>query len=286
MIRHSLSEGWLLLRSRGLVSVTLALALAVPVGLSGLTIILSRWLEPMVAAAGGERTVAILLHPHMDAAQRERWISDQAERNPEWTVRAVPRDELEERLVQWFPYLTDLLEGDGGSLLPQLVEVSTEDTSQLEALRTSPAVIAVGPRSSLHKTLDRAAGRLGLALAGISLVLLAAAAVLAAIWVHLELFRHSDEITIMRLIGAEESAVRGPFILAVTAPGVLAAVLAISATLFLTSVLSRPLVTIGLPPLSAELWVLALEAVVACLIPVAAAFFTLRRHTMAELQKP
>jgi len=285
MIRHSIAEGWLLLRSRAIVSATLALALAVPVSLAGLTILLSRWLEPMVEVAGGDRTVAILLHPHMDRAQRDRWIADQTEHHPGWTVRAVPPDELQERLVRWFPYLTDLLERDGGGLLPQLVEVSTSDTSELEVLRSSPAVIAIGPRSSLHQTLDRAADRLGLVLAAISLVLLGAAAVLAAIWVHLELFRHADEIAIMRLIGAEEQAVRGPFVLAVTAPGVLAAALAIAATLFLASLISRPLTAFGLPMLRVEIWVLGLEALAACLIPIAAAVFTLRRHTASDLRK-
>ena len=35
MIRHTLAEGWLLLRHRGLVSLFLALALAIPIGLAG-----------------------------------------------------------------------------------------------------------------------------------------------------------------------------------------------------------------------------------------------------------
>ena len=63
MIRHALSEGWLLLRQRSLVSSVLALALAVPLSIAGISFAVSRWLQPLVEASRQQTTVAVLLHP-------------------------------------------------------------------------------------------------------------------------------------------------------------------------------------------------------------------------------
>ena len=51
MIRHALAEGWLLLRHRGGVSAILALALAIPICLAGLTWSMMRWMGPLVDLA-------------------------------------------------------------------------------------------------------------------------------------------------------------------------------------------------------------------------------------------
>ena len=48
MIWHALGEGWLLLRERGVVSLILAMALAVPVCLAGVTWAMMGWLQPVV----------------------------------------------------------------------------------------------------------------------------------------------------------------------------------------------------------------------------------------------
>ena len=223
MIRHALAEGWLLLRQRSAVSVILALALAVPICLAGVTLAVSRWIQPMVELTRDDNVVAVLLHPHMDEGQRRQWIEEQEQAHGEWQIETVPPAELAQRLTHWFPYLSDLLEGEAGDLLPPLVEVTADDPDSVNVLLDSPAVIAVGPRSSLHRLLRETSRQMGWLLGLISAVLLASAGLLAAVWVHLELYRHADEITIMRLIGATESAVRGPFLVAVVAPGLLAA---------------------------------------------------------------
>lgn len=284
MIRHALAEGWLLISQRKGVSVILALALAVPICLAGVALSVNRWIAPMVELSRAEPAVAVLLHPQLTEDQRQQWLEAQSRAHQGWRIEAVPPHELTQRLTHWFPYLTDLLEGEGGAILPPMVEVTSDDPEGVAALLDDPSVIAVGPRSSLHGLLRKTSRQLGWLLGFGSAVLLASAGLLAAVWVHLELFRHGDEITIMRLIGATESAVRGPFLVAVVAPGVLAALLSVTGTVLAVEALSRVVVGLGLPPLPVAPATLILEAAAACLLPLAAAAITLHRHAATDFE--
>ncbi len=278
MMRHALAEGWLLLRHRGGVSAILALALAIPICLAGLTWSVMRWIEPLVELAREANVVAVLLHPHMDDAQRSRWIEDQRREHTEWRIEVVPPERLADRLSHWFPYLKDLLDEGGPSMLPPLVEITTEDPDGVSVLERSPAVIAVGPRSSIGRILSRIARGLGWVLGCLSAVLLLSAALLAAVWVHLELYRHADEITIMRLVGAAESAVRGPFLVATMVPGLLAGGLAVVGTVVVAAQLSRLTAALGLPYVAVEPAVSVLQVAMGVLLPLGASMITLGRH--------
>jgi cell division protein FtsX len=284
VIWHALAEGWLLLRQRGVVSLILSLALAVPVCLAGVTWSMMGWLQPVVGLADQANVVAVLLHPHMDEDQRTGWLQGQRDANPGWEVNEVPPEELAARLTHWFPYLKDLLDEDGVVMLPPLVEISTSDPESVSVLTRSPAVIAVGPRVPVRRILGAAAGGLALVLGGASVVLLLSAALLAAVWVHLELYRHADEITVMRLGGATEAALQGPFLVATAAPGLVAAVLAILGTLTVTDWLSRLTGALALPPVTVSPLILAAQAAVGILLPLAAATITLARHAVVELE--
>jgi cell division transport system permease protein len=284
VIRHALAEGWLLLRQRGLVSLVLALALAIPVGLAGITWSVMRWLEPVVGLAEQANVVAVLLHPHMDDDQRARWMADQRRDHPGWRLELVAQEELAARLTHWFPYLGDLLEGEGASMLPPLVEITTESPESVAVLGRSPAVIAVGPTVPVRRVVGAAAAGLAMVLAATSAVLLLSAALLAAVWVHLELYRQGDEITVMRLVGATEAALQGPFLVATAAPGVVAGALAVVASVAVTGALSRFTAALGLPAVTVSPVILAAEFVVASLLPLVAAAITLARHAVVDLE--
>ena len=284
MIRHALAEGWLLLRNRWIVSGALATAVAIPIGIAGVTWSVMRWLEPVVGLAGQATVVPVLLHPHMDPSQRDRWLEDQRVRHPEWLIVEVSQELLAERLTRWFPYLGDLLEEAGDEMLSPLVEITTSDPATIADIVDSPAVIAIGPRSSIYSSLGGTARALGWVLGGFSALLLLAATLFAAVWVHLELYRHSDEVTIMRLVGATESAIRGPFIVASMAPGAIAAALAVGATLLTAGWLSRLLAVLGLPPVSVPRAVIVAEVLLAWGLPLAAALVTLSRHAATDFE--
>jgi cell division transport system permease protein len=284
VIRHALIEGWFLLGQRAVVSLILALSLAVPICLAGVTLAVGRWLEPVGVLSEEESVVAVLMHPHLDHQGRQQWLEEQAAKNPHWKIQTVPPEQLAKRLGRWFPYLEDLLEDQNGGFLPPLVEIATTDIASIDRLQTSPAVIAIGPRTSLRRVVGRSARKLGWVLGLLSVVLLGSAAALAAIWVHLEIYRHGDEITIMRLIGATEWAIRGPFLVAVVVPGLCASVLSALGTVSVTRVLSGLVVTIGLPELELAPWILTLQAITGFFLPLGAGLITLARHAYLELE--
>jgi cell division protein FtsX len=283
VIRHALAEGWQLLRRRWPVSLGLAVALAVPIAFAGVAWTVVRWLEPVAALADQTAVVPVLLHPHLDAAQRGAWIDGQRRDHPEWRIEELSPERLGERLIRWFPYLAGLLEDGGLEMLSPLVEIETTDPAALDGLEDSPAVIAVGPRTSVHRAVGRSARSLGWALGLVSAALAVAAVLFTGVWVHLELYRHADEITIMRLIGATEPTVRGPFLVAILAPGALAALLAVAGTVLVAGPLSRALGVLGLPGLEVPAGLLALEAASGIGLPLAAALVTLARHAASEL---
>jgi cell division transport system permease protein len=285
VIRHTVSEGWLLVRSRMVVTAVLAVALAVPLCLAGVTTAIGLWLQPLTGSAAEAPVVAVLLHPQLTAEQRGEWLVEQRRTHPQWQLRAIPPELMVERLRQWFPYLEELLSGDhGGGLVPPLVEITTSDPSTVNVLADDTAVVAIGPRSSVHRVITEVARDAGWILAGLTAVLLVTAAALAAIWVHLEIYRHGDEITIMRLVGATELAVRGPFLFAVSVPGVVSAAVATTGTVAVVGMCSGLTTALGLPPVNLGWWVVVCQLVVGCSLPAAAGALTLARHAFTDFE--
>ncbi len=281
MTAYAIEEGLGLLRRRGAVSAVLALSLAVPMSLAGFTISLGLWARPLVALERQTTVVRILLHPRMDAGQRQDWLAEQARLHQSWHLTEVDQETLEERLKVWFPYLEDLLEGEHPVELPTLVEVEAGDPEEVTALGEGPAVIAVGPTSSVDRVLGLIARRVGWLLGGISAVLLASAFLLAATWIHLEVYRHADEITIMRLVGATEGAIRSPFLVAALIPGICAGLAASVGAWYLVRMVAAVVEAMGLLPPAFPVWLPAAEIGVGMILPVAAAAVTMARHARA-----
>jgi len=283
MMHHALSEGWLLLRQRAGISAILVLALAVPIALAGVGMAVNRWLDPVAELSGRESSVAVLLHPQLDQDERRKWVTAQSEAHPAWTITEVPPDELVRRLQRWFPYLEDLV-GTGDASMPPLIEIATADAASLSALEDQPEVVAVGPQSSIQQLLGDVARRLSVAVAVLSAVLLAAGVLLAVVWIHLELYRHADELTIMRLVGATEGTIRGPFVVVIGIVGAVAGVVAVGGALATVRALSRMVTVLGLPEVGLSPGIVVIQVSAAVILPVAAAAITLSRHATEEFE--
>ena len=277
MIRHAIAEGLVVLRERAAVSVILALALGVPIALAGVGLTLHQWLGPVADLSGQKISVAVLLHPQLEAGERRQWIAELAIGHPDWIVSEVSSSELAERLQRWFPYLEDLMDS-GDATLPPLVEILTDNPDSVAELGARAEVLAIGPRSSIQQTLGQVARRLALIVGVLSFVLLAGALLLAAVWVHLELYRHADEVTIMRLVGATESTIRGPFLVAVTIPGVVAGIFSVVGSLTTVSGLSKLASALGLSAISIPPGILVFQLAASVFLPLLAAVVTLARH--------
>jgi len=278
VIRHAFAEGLIVLRERAAVSVILALALGVPIALAGVGLTLHHWLGPVADLFGQKSSVAVLLHPQMESGERRRWIAELATDHADWTISEVSSSDLAERLQRWFPYLEDLMDS-GDATLPPLVEILTDNPDSVTELEDRAEVLAIGPRSSIQQTLGRVARRLALIVGVVSFVLLAVAVLLAAVWVHLELYRHADEVIIMRLVGATEGTIRGPFLVAVAIPGLVAGVLSVVGSLVTVSGLSKLASALGLSAMSIPPSVLVLQLAAGVFLPLLAAVVTLARHT-------
>jgi cell division transport system permease protein len=283
MIRHAIAEGIIVLRQRVAVSVVLALALGVPIALAGVGFTLHHWLRPVAGLSAEKSTVAVLLYPEIDAGERRRWIADRSAEHPDWDISEVSSADLAERLQRWFPYLEGLLDS-GEATLPSLVEVLTKEPDSVTVLEEWPEVLAIGPRSSIQQTLGKVARRLAMIVAIISGVLLAGACLLAAVWVHLELYRHADEITIMRLVGATEGTIRGPFLVAVVVPGLVAGILAVIGSAATVNGLSRLTTALGLAGMSIPPAILFLQIACGVLLPLLVAVITLARYSADAIE--
>lgn len=282
MIRHALSEGWLILRSRGLVSPVLAVALAIPISLAGVTLGVREWLAPVIELGDRESVVTVLLHPRLDDPERLTWIADQGRTHSGWQVVAVEPDELAGRLATWFPYLEEVLQRGGPEMLPAMVEIRTRDPQSVLVLKDDDAVLAVGPTSSVNRVVGRVARQFAVMLISVAVALIAGAVLLAAVWVHLELHRHSEEIAIMRLMGATEATVRGPFLVAVAAPALLAAVASVVFTMLAVGFVAKLAAPLGLTTTAVPASILLVQVAGAVGLPLAAALITLERHASAD----
>jgi len=277
VIRHAIAEGLVVLRERAAVSVILALALGVPIALAGVGLTLHQWLGPVADLGGQKSSVAVLLHPQMESGERRRWIAELATDYPDWSISEVSSGDLAERLQRWFPYLEDLMDS-GDATLPPLIEILTDNPESVTEIEDRAEVLAIGPRSSIQQTLGQVARRLALIVGVVSFVLLAGAVLLAAVWVHLELYRHADEVIIMRLVGATEGTIRGPFLVAVAIPGITAGILSVAGSVTTVSGLSKLASALGLSPISIPASVLVLQLAISIFLPLFAAVITFARH--------
>lgn len=282
MIRHAVTEGWLLLRSRGLISPILALALAIPISLAGVTVTVRHWLAPVVDLGDRESVVSVLLHPRLTEQERAAWIGQTSERHGDWRIEVVEPEELARRMTEWFPYLEDLLDREGPEMLPPMVEIRTRRPEDVAVLDGDTAVLAVGPTSSVNRIIGRVADRLATVLLTAAVLLTSGALLFAGVWVHLELHRNAEEIAIMRLMGATESTVRGPFVVAVLAPSVLAAAASVVMTIAAVDWLAGLAAPVGMTVAGVSWSVLAAQVLGAVLLPLVTALATLERHAVAE----
>jgi cell division protein FtsX len=218
----------------------------------------------------------------LDEADRQSWIDEQTRKHSEWRLVEVEPEELAVRMSTWFPYLEELLEREGPEMLPPMVEIRTRTPESVLDLRNDNSVLAVGPTSSINQVVGRVAGRFATVLFTVAGLLMAGAILFAGVWVHLELHRNAEEIAIMRLMGATESTVRGPFLVAVAAPALLAAAASIVITVVAVGWISRLAAPLGLATSGPMLLLLAAQVCCAIVLPLAAAVITLERHAATE----
>ena len=154
-----------------------------------------------------------------------------------WAVRVerVGAEEAAARFRRAFPSLADLV-ADGGTELPESVELLPAPGTEPEALDAWTAEVAAHPAAEAVEDDRRWLGELDAVIAvgrgaGLLLgaVLLGAAVFTIASVVRLTAFLYQDEIDVMRLVGATEFYIRGPFYAEGILQGVLGGTIAAAA---------------------------------------------------------
>ncbi len=201
------------------VSLLAVLTISVSLFVSGAFLIVSQNLSRTVERWRGEARVVVYLEPGA-AEEGLRQLQERVLAVP-WvtSARQVSAAEARRRFEDLFPSLVDLVEGSDGEPFPPSLEIAFDSSRAepggfdrwLEALEQDPAVGTVDDDRdwlSQLETLIAVVRLVGLVLGG---VLLGAAIFIIASIIRLTAFLYSDEIAVMRLVGATEFFIRGPF---------------------------------------------------------------------------
>ncbi|MGE0638806.1 MAG: cell division protein FtsX [Thermoanaerobaculia bacterium] len=219
------------------VSLLAILTIAVSLFLSGALFLASQNLAHTVRSWRSEARFVVYLERSTDTARRAELLS--LVRDSPWTgeVVEVSSEEAGRRFARAFPSLAELVEGRGGEL-PVSFEARLRDPGATESTPFSDWVAAIRAEPGVEmvdadqdwieqvETLLALVRGLGLAL---TIILLGASVFTIASVVRLTSFLYRDEIAVMRLVGATEFFIRGPFYVEGVLQGVLGGGIAIGA---------------------------------------------------------
>lgn len=200
------------------VSLLAVLTITVSLLLGGTFLLASRNLAASVERWRGEMKVVLYLKPEATDAQLQQWAAQVKDSAP-WatSVEAVSAAEARQRFKAAFPSLGGLTEGWEEEPLPASIEVGLGQQpaarldAWLQSWRQRPQIAMVDDDrewlGQLETVLTVVRG-VGLVLGG---CLLAAAIFTIASIIRLTAYLHHEEISVLRLVGATEFYIRGPF---------------------------------------------------------------------------
>jgi len=201
------------------VSLLAVSTIAMSVFIAGTFLLLSDNLTRLVHEWRREAKIIVYLGDKVSDREIDR-VSDLV-KGPGWVVKAevVPADEARARFEETFPSVKDLLQTWQDEPLPTSIEVTFESDlmtgerfeAWLDDLHADPSVTAIDDDRDWLRQLDALIRILrGLALVVGSALLGAAVFTIASV-IRLAAYLYRDEIAVMRLVGATEFYIRGPF---------------------------------------------------------------------------
>ena len=208
----NLLRGWKV----GLLAVV---TIAVSLAIGGVFLLASRNLAASLAEWQSQMRVVIYLRPETADAELRRLAAEAAA--PAWVdgVDAVTAAAARGRFGEIFPSLSNLVEGWQDEPLPASLEVRLKTgkietaalESWLEGWRKHPEVTLVDDDREWLGQVETAAAVLRVIGLVLGTVLVGAAIFTTASVIRLTAFLHNEEISVLRLVGATEFYIRGPF---------------------------------------------------------------------------
>ncbi len=215
------------------VSLLAVLTIAVSLTVGGTFLLVGRNLAGAIERWRAEARVVVYLHPGTSAADLSR-LTEEARRAPfAVAVEPVTAAAARQRFRQIFPTLGDLVQGETEPLPPSIEIALQQDAAGREletwlaGWRRRPEVNLVDDdREWLRQlaTVVAVVRSLGL---GLGALLLGAAVFTIASVIRLTAYLHREEISVLRLVGATEFYIRGPFYLEGLLQGLLGAAAAV-----------------------------------------------------------
>jgi cell division transport system permease protein len=213
--RVVLAEAWRSLTAS--LSTTLAATMTVLIGmfLVGLLIAVGTWAMSWSDDAKGKLLVKVFIKDDASAAQIEALRVKLESDNRVRTVDYVSKEKALTRMEKKYPELTESLPGNP---LPRSFEVRPTKGDHVEAISASLEPLPPGvdkvtfAKKTAKRVLQVARVFTVLSVLGI-IVLLGAATILIGNTIRLSIFARRREIEVMKLVGASNWFVRGPFVL-------------------------------------------------------------------------
>ena len=235
-LRYFAREAAISLARSAKVSALAVVTIAISLFLAGVLLLVSRNLAETVAEWRGDARFVVYLAGGSSAEPRTRLAAEIA--GAPWVAAAVEigPEAARQRFERSFPSLAELVAEGGESRLPSSVEAQLAPAASADpegfrtwaqALRARPEVETVDDDRDWIAQVETAltlVRSLGVAL---SIVLLGASVFTIASVVRFTAILYSEEIAIMRLVGATEFFIRGPFYLEGILQGLLGAGVAI-----------------------------------------------------------
>ena len=214
-----LLEAYVNLRRSWKVSLLAVLTITTSLFVGGLFLLLSENLARLLEDWRRQAKVIVYLQTPLEAAERDALVMKLG--TAEWVedVRQISAERARQRFAEIFPSLSDLTLEWAEEPLPASLEVSFDPARSgderlaawVAELRRHPAVDLVDDDRDWLRQLELLVAvfrGVGLTLGAL---LLAAAILTIASVIRLTAYLYRDEIAVLRLIGATEFYIRGPF---------------------------------------------------------------------------
>jgi cell division transport system permease protein len=208
----NLARGWK-------VSVVAVLTITVSLFVGGAFLLVSGNLLASVERWRGEMRLVIYLQPETPEPVTKTLAAAAGGGPGVSAVELVSAEAARRRFQEAFPSLSDLVEGLGDEPLPPSLEISLADPAGrppelrawLDGWRRRPEVSMVDDDREWLGQLETVVAVLRAVGLALGLGLMAAAVFTIGSVIRLTAYLHSDEISILRLVGATEFYIRGPF---------------------------------------------------------------------------
>ena len=237
ILGYFVSEAAVSLRRSWKVSLVAIVIIAMSLFIGGTFLLLTSNLSRVVESWRGEARIVVYLTAD-EMAQEESQVVQLAS-EPTWVtaVEKVSAPEARSRFETTFPSVRDLFKDWEEEPLPPSLEVAFEAESAedeqldewLATLQAHPSVLMVDDDRDWLRQLEALIAILTGLGAVIGVVLLTAAVFTIASVIRLTAYLYRDEIEVMRLVGATEFFIRGPFYVEGLVQGMLGGLLAIAA---------------------------------------------------------